>query len=52
MDIKHFVTLQIHNQCYKTYKKVRLSTGDKLTELFITHPNMLKSIKHLSTLAF
>jgi heat shock protein HtpX len=31
-------------------KKVRLSTGDKLMELFTTHPNMLKRIKHLSTL--
>jgi heat shock protein HtpX len=32
-------------------KKVRLRTGDKLMELFTTHPNMLKRIKHLSTLA-
>jgi len=32
-------------------KKVRLSTGDKMMELFTTHPNMLKRIKHLSTLA-
>ncbi len=32
-------------------KKVRLSTGDKLMELFTTHPNMLKRIKQLSTLA-
>ncbi len=32
-------------------KEVRLSTGDKLMELFTTHPNMLKRIKHLSTLA-
>jgi heat shock protein HtpX len=31
-------------------KKVRLGTGDKLMELFTTHPNMLKRIKHLSTL--
>ena len=31
-------------------KEVRLSTGDKLMELFTTHPNMLKRIKHLSTL--
>jgi len=28
-----------------------LGTGDKLMELFTTHPNMLKRIKHLSTLA-
>ncbi len=31
-------------------KTVRLSSGDKLMELFTTHPNMLKRIKHLSTL--
>jgi len=32
-------------------KEVRLGTGDKLMELFTTHPNMLKRIKHLSSLA-
>jgi heat shock protein HtpX len=32
-------------------KKVRLGTADKLMELFTTHPNLLKSIKHLSALA-
>ncbi|MFC1901399.1 zinc metalloprotease HtpX [Chloroflexota bacterium] len=32
-------------------KEVSLSTGDKMMELFTTHPNMLKRIKHLSTLA-
>ncbi|HEY82617.1 MAG TPA: M48 family metalloprotease [Dehalococcoidia bacterium] len=31
-------------------KKVRLDTTQKLMELFTTHPNMLKRIKHLSTL--
>jgi len=31
-------------------KEVRLSTADKWMELFTTHPNMLKRIKHLSTL--
>ena len=31
-------------------KKLRLKSGDKLMELFTTHPNMLKRIKHLSTL--
>jgi heat shock protein HtpX len=31
-------------------KEIRLGTGDKLMELFTTHPNMLKRIKHLSTL--
>ena len=32
-------------------KKVRLSTSDKMMELFTTHPNMLKRIKHLSSLS-
>jgi len=32
-------------------KRVRLGTADKLMELFTTHPNMLKRIKHLSTLS-
>ncbi len=31
-------------------KEVRLSFADKLMELFTTHPNMLKRIKHLSAL--
>jgi len=31
-------------------KEVRLGTADKLMELFTTHPNMLKRIRHLSTL--
>ncbi len=32
-------------------KSVRLGVGDKMMELLTTHPNMLKRIKHLSTLA-
>ncbi len=31
-------------------KEVRLGTADKMMELFTTHPNMLKRIRHLSTL--
>jgi len=31
-------------------KQVRLGASDKMIELFTTHPNMLKRIKHLSTL--
>jgi heat shock protein HtpX len=31
-------------------KEVRLGIGDRLLELFTTHPNMLKRVKHLSTL--
>ncbi len=33
-------------------KKVRLGIGDKLMELFSTHPNMLRRIKHLSLLMY
>lgn len=32
-------------------KTLRLSTADKMMELLTTHPNMLKRIKHLSSLA-
>ena len=32
-------------------KTLRLSGQDKMMELFSTHPNMLKRLKHLSTLA-
>ena len=31
-------------------KKVRLKTSDKMMELFSSHPNTLRRIKHLSTL--
>jgi heat shock protein HtpX len=32
-------------------KEIKLGTSDKMMELFTTHPNMLKRIKHLSTLS-
>lgn len=32
-------------------KKVHLTSSDKMMELFTTHPNMLKRIKHLASLA-
>jgi heat shock protein HtpX len=32
-------------------KRMKLGAGEKLMEIFTTHPNMLKRIKHLSTLA-
>ena len=32
-------------------KGIRLGAGEKMMEIFTTHPNMLKRIKHLSTLA-
>lgn len=33
------------------HKEVKLGRTDKLMELFTTHPNMLKRIKHLSSMA-
>jgi len=33
-------------------KSVRPGTGDRLMELFSTHPNMLRRIKHLSSLMY
>ena len=33
-------------------RRIRLSTSDRMVELFTTHPNMLKRIKRLSTLAW
>jgi len=33
-------------------KSVRLGPGDKMMELFSTHPNMLRRIKHLSSLLY
>jgi heat shock protein HtpX len=32
-------------------KKVRLKTGDRLLEVFSTHPNVVKRIKHLASLS-
>ncbi len=32
-------------------KSVKLTSADKMMELFTTHPNMLKRIRHLSSLA-
>ena len=31
-------------------KSIKLGAGEKMMEIFTTHPNMLKRIKHLSTL--
>ncbi|MCJ7605651.1 MAG: zinc metalloprotease HtpX [Dehalococcoidales bacterium] len=43
--IEYDELLELHS------KEVQLTTGDRLMELFTTHPNMLKRIKHLSSLA-
>ncbi len=44
-------TIDPHELSALRTRKVRLSTSDKLMELLSTHPNMLKRIKHLSTLS-
>jgi heat shock protein HtpX len=31
-------------------KKIKISTGDRILEILSTHPNMVKRIKHLSSL--
>ncbi|MDH7506333.1 MAG: hypothetical protein QHH15_00895 [Candidatus Thermoplasmatota archaeon] len=33
-----------------TTKKIKLTVADRLFEIFSSHPNMKKRIKHLSTL--
>ncbi|HEX76629.1 MAG TPA: M48 family metalloprotease [Dehalococcoidia bacterium] len=42
--IDYYELMELHQ------KEVRLGASHKLMELFTTHPNMLKRIKHLSTL--
>jgi heat shock protein HtpX len=34
-----------------TTKKIKLTTADRLLEVFSSHPNMKKRIKHLATLS-
>lgn len=43
-------TLDRHELAELKHRNVRLGTGDKVMELFTTHPNMLKRIRHLSEL--
>lgn len=43
-------TIDRHELAALRGKTVKLGTGEKLMELFTTHPNMLKRIKHLSNL--
>jgi heat shock protein HtpX len=43
-------TIDPHELITIRSKKIRITTSDKLMELLSTHPNMLKRIKHLSTL--
>ncbi len=43
-------TIDPHELAALREKSVKISTSDKLMELMSTHPNMLKRIKHLSSL--
>lgn len=43
-------TIDYHELLELRQKRVELGTSHKLMELLTTHPNMLKRIKHLSTL--
>ena len=43
-------TIDIDELTELRHKAVKLGKGDKMMELFTTHPNMLKRIKHLASL--
>ncbi|MBU2638435.1 MAG: M48 family metalloprotease [Nanoarchaeota archaeon] len=43
-------TLDKYELAELKHRDIKLGTGDKVMELFTTHPNMLKRIKHLSHL--
>jgi heat shock protein HtpX len=51
LDLDNSGTLDPYELAHLRTKKVRLNFGDRLLELLSTHPNMLKRIKRLSTLA-
>ena len=48
IDTDHSGTIDQDELSAVRSKELRLSTGDKLMEIFSTHPNMLKRIKKLS----
>ncbi|MBI2831227.1 MAG: M48 family metalloprotease [Chloroflexi bacterium] len=43
-------TIDQNELMHMRQQKVRISASDKMMELFTTHPNMVKRIKHLSSL--
>jgi heat shock protein HtpX len=51
VDVDMSGTIDLNELSALRSKSVRLSTQDKMMEVFSTHPNMLKRTKHLSTLA-
>lgn len=51
LDLDESGTLDREELDHITQTQIRLSGTDKLMELFSTHPNMLKRVKHLSSLS-
>lgn len=51
VDRNHSGTIDQDELMALRQMKMKLSFSDKLMELFTTHPNMLKRIKHLSSMA-
>jgi heat shock protein HtpX len=50
IDRRHDGTISYDDLMDLRQKQVNLSFGDKAMELFMTHPNMVKRVKHLSTI--
>lgn len=50
IDRRHAGVISYDDLMDLRQKEVRISFGEKLMELFMTHPNMVKRVKHLSTL--
>ena len=51
LDTDKSGTIDQHELARLRSLKITVGSGDKVMELMSTHPNMLKRIKHLSTLA-
>ncbi|VUT26282.1 MAG: heat shock protein HtpX [Candidatus Methanolliviera sp. GoM_oil] len=51
IDLDMSGTIDRDELIYLREKEIKLSTSDKLMEILGTHPNMVKRIKHLSSLA-
>jgi len=51
VDVDRTGTIDSAELAALSQKRIRVGLADKMLELFSTHPNMLKRIKHLSTLA-
>jgi len=50
IDRRHAGVISYDDLMDLRQKEVRISFGEKLMEIFMTHPNMVKRVKHLSTL--